>query len=104
MFVYVLAIIGSIINALSDFALKTHVRTNYDIHLYIGIFGYALTGLFFSFLLQEYDLTTANIIWHVFHGLLLFLATFFINKHHFAYRDIVGLCFGVLSIFLLSHH
>ncbi len=104
MFIYAVAIIGSIVNALSDFSLKTYVQTHSNNYLFLGILGYALTGLFFSFILRHYDMTTANIIWHVFHGLLLFLATIFISKHTFTFREIVGLCFGVVAIFLLAHH
>tara|TARA_B100000424_G_C22871702_1_gene464175 strand:+ start:643 stop:975 length:333 start_codon:yes stop_codon:yes gene_type:complete len=82
---------------------KTKLANYYII---FGIILYALTGFFVFNLLKYAHLGVANVIWHLFHFLLLFLVGYFFLGEKLTKKQIIASFFGVLSLFLFmtEHH
>jgi len=82
---------------------------NYKNYIVIGILLYALTG-FFAFKLLNYEqLIVVNIIWHIFHFILLFFIGYFIFKEKLTIKKIIATIFGIICILIFltdkdTHH
>lgn len=79
----------------------------------IGIILYALTGYFAYRLLMYKELVVVNIIWHIFHFILLFFVGFFIFDEKLNTKKIIATIFGIICILIFisdestsshSHH
>ena len=76
-------------------------------YLIIGIVFYAFTGFFVFNLLKYSHLGVANVIWHLFHFLLLFLVGYFFLGEKLTKKQIIACIFGIISLFLFMterHH
>lgn len=106
MYKYLYPLIGVSIESLSQLILKLHSQTNNIYYLYIGVIGYAIAGLFFAKLLQHYNLGSSNILWHTLHFIILFAISVLYFKEKYSRNDIIGLIFGLLSLYFISnkHH
>lgn len=72
----------------------------YKKYIVIGILLYALTG-FFAFKLLNYEqLIVVNIIWHIFHFILLFFIGYFIFKEKLTIKKIIATIFGIICILI----
>ena len=103
---YLYPLLGTFIESFSTIMLKNYVTNKQSIYLYIGILGYALTGLFFTYLLRYYNLLSSNIIWHLIHFSILFVYGLYYSNDTYSYKEILGIMLGILSFILLSnqHH
>lgn len=106
MYIYILALIGTLIESISDILLKQYVSNNENIFLMAGLIGYIFIGIMFLQLLKIENLGTANIIWHVMHFSILFLFSVLYFNEHYTTREIIGLILGSISFYLLGtkHH
>tara|TARA_X000000950_G_C13496049_1_gene489787 strand:+ start:78 stop:401 length:324 start_codon:yes stop_codon:yes gene_type:complete len=100
---YIYPISGVIIESLADIVLKFYVQTKNYNYLYLGIFGYALTGFFFAKLLTIHNLGTSNIMWHVSHFIFLTLISILYFKEKYTYKELMSILFGFLSLYFASH-
>ena len=100
---YIYPIIGVIIESLSDIILKFYVETKNYNYLYLGTFGYALTGILFSKLLTMHNLATSNIIWHVSHFIFLTLISILYFKEKYTHKELIAILLGFLSLYFASH-
>ena len=89
---------------------KNNIYINFiskDYFPLIGVMFYALTG-FFAFKLLKYNhLIVANIIWHIFHFLILFLIGYFLLDERLTRKQLIASGFGVVSLYLFlseNHH
>jgi len=87
---------------------------NYNKKLFfiIGIILYAFTGFFAYKLLHYKEIIIVNIIWHIFHFIILFLIGYFIFNEKLNFKKIIATIFGIICIFIFisdetsttSHH
>jgi multidrug transporter EmrE-like cation transporter len=89
--------------------IKNYIFNN--LFFVIGIFLYALTGFFSYKLLQFKELIVVNIIWHIFHFILLFFVGYFIFNEKLNVKKIIATVFGIICILIFmsdettsSHH
>ena len=103
MYKYLFPFLGVLIESLSDVILKFYVQSKNVKYLYLGIFGYAVTGLFFAKLLQLHNLATSNILWHVSHFIILSIISVLYFKEKYTKKDVLSIFFGLLSLYFASH-
>ena len=76
----------------------------------IGIILYAFTGFFAYKLLHYKEMIIVNIIWHIFHFIILFLLGYFIFNEKINFKKIIATIFGIICIIIFisdestSHH
>ena len=68
--------------------------------LTIGIIFYALTGFFAFKLLSYAELGVINIIWHVFHFLILFIIGYLFLNEKLSIKKIIASIIGLISLML----
>jgi len=82
------------------------INISKQIRIVLGIFLYALLGLAVSYTINYKQLIEYNIIWHLFHFLVIFLIGIFIFKEKPSNQQIIGITLGIISIIILmsNHH
>ena len=103
MYKYLFPFLGVLIETFSDVLLKFYIQSKKTKYLYLGIFGYTLTGLFFVKLLELHNLGTSNVIWHVTHFIFLFIISLLYFKEKYTNKELLGIFFGFLSLYFASH-
>lgn len=81
---------------------KIHLKkyTFNNLFFIIGIILYALTGLFAYKLLHYKEMIIVNIIWHIFHFIILFLIGYFIFNEKLNLKKIIATIFGIICILI----
>lgn len=80
--------------------LKNLENYKKNLYLTLGIILYALTGFCAYKLLEFTNLLVANIIWHIFHFILLFLVGYIFLNERLTKNQILGSIFGIISIII----
>ena len=105
---YVFVLLSIISEVLAQYLFKISHKTKLvNSYLMIGIVLYAFTGFFVFNLLKYAHLGVANVIWHLFHFLLLFLVGYFFLGEKLTKKQIIASIFGIISLFLFMterHH
>tara|TARA_B100000482_G_C12521093_1_gene264501 strand:+ start:309 stop:638 length:330 start_codon:yes stop_codon:yes gene_type:complete len=104
-YIFVLLSIISEVSAQYLFKISHNKSNNY--YILIGIILYAFTGIFVFNLLKYHNLGVANVIWHLFHFLLLFFVGFYFLGEKLTNKQIIASIFGIVSLGLFmseSHH
>lgn len=68
--------------------------------LSLGITFYALTGFFAFKLLSYAELGVINIIWHLFHFLVLFIIGYIFLNEKLSIKKIIASIIGIISLIL----
>ena len=68
--------------------------------LFFGIIFYALTGYFAFKLLSYAELGVINIIWHLFHFLILFIIGYLFLNEKLSIKKIIASIIGLISLTL----
>ena len=68
--------------------------------LFFGIIFYALTGYFAFKLLSYAELGVINIIWHLFHFLILFIIGYLFLNEKLSIKKIIASIIGLISLIL----
>jgi len=68
--------------------------------LIVGIIFYALTGFFAFKLLSYAELGVINIIWHLFHFLILFIIGYLFLNEKLSMKKIIASIIGLISLIL----
>ena len=97
------------LNKIPNIFNKQNLITNKkNIYITIGIVFYAFSGYFAFKLLKYGELVVINIIWHLFHFLILFLIGYFFLNEKLNFKKIIASIFGIISLILflteLNHH
>lgn len=105
---YVFVLLSIISEVLAQYLFKISHKTKFvNSYLIIGIVLYSFTGFFVFNLLKYAHLGVANVIWHLFHFVLLFLVSYFFLGEKLTKKQIIGSIFGIISLFLFMterHH
>ena len=105
---YVFVLLSIISEFLAQYLFKiSHKNKLVNSYLMIGIVLYAFTGFFAFNLLKYAHLGVANVIWHLFHFLLLFLVGYIFLGEKLTKKQIIATIFGIISLFLFMsepHH
>tara|TARA_X000000368_G_scaffold389349_2_gene351633 strand:+ start:303 stop:635 length:333 start_codon:yes stop_codon:yes gene_type:complete len=104
---YLFVLLSIISEVLAQYLFKISYKTKFlNTYLIFGIILYALTGFFVFNLLKYTHLGIANVIWHIFHFLLLFLVGYIFLEEKLTKNQIVASIFGIISLFLFmtEHH
>jgi len=114
---YIFTFFAILSEVAAQFLFKKYYLNNKKNILYknyyipIGIILYSLTGYFAYKLLKYKELIVVNIIWHIFHFILLFFIGFYIFNEKLNNKKIIATIFGIISIFIFlmdesshSHH
>tara|TARA_B110000014_G_scaffold236486_1_gene201791 strand:- start:172 stop:594 length:423 start_codon:yes stop_codon:yes gene_type:complete len=80
--------------------LKKTLNYDYKFVVTIGVIFYALTGFFAFKLLSYAELGVINIIWHVFHFLILFIIGYLFLNEKLSIKKIVASIIGLISLML----
>ena len=80
--------------------LKKILNYNHKLLVTIGIILYALTGFFAFKLLSYAELGVINIIWHLFHFLILFIIGYLFLNEKLSMKKIVASIVGLISLML----
>tara|TARA_B100000900_G_C20314980_1_gene607766 strand:+ start:381 stop:716 length:336 start_codon:yes stop_codon:yes gene_type:complete len=106
-YIFILLSILSEVSAqyLFKISYKSKFKNNY---LVVGIILYAFTGFFVFNLLKYSQLGVSNVIWHLFHFILLFLVGYFFLGEKLTKKQILASIIGIVSLFLFMtdrlHH
>ncbi len=74
-----------------------------DMYLVLGIIGYMMVGLLFSYILTiEKEIIIVNTLWQIANILLVSAIGFFVFKESLTPMQAVGITLAILSVFLLS--
>lgn len=74
-----------------------------DMYLVLGIIGYMMVGLLFSYILTiEKEIIIVNTLWQIANILLVSAIGFFVFKESLTPIQAVGVTLAILSMFLLS--
>lgn len=74
-----------------------------DMYLVLGIIGYMMVGLLFSYILTiEKEIIIVNTLWQIANILLVSAIGFFVFKESLTPMQAVGVTLAILSVFLLS--
>jgi multidrug transporter EmrE-like cation transporter len=74
-----------------------------DMYLVLGIIGYMMVGLLFSYILTiEKEIIIVNTLWQIANILLVSAIGFFVFKESLTPMQTVGVTLAILSVFLLS--
>ncbi len=104
---YLFVLLSIISEVLAQYLFKISYKTKFlNTYLIFGIILYAFTGFFVFNLLKYTHLGIANVIWHIFHFLLLFLVGYIFLGEKLTKNQIVASIFGIISLFLFmtEHH
>ena len=71
-----------------------------QLSLIVGIIFYALTGFFAFKLLSYAELGVINIIWHLFHFLILFIIGYLFLNEKLSMKKIIASIIGLVSLIL----
>ena len=71
-----------------------------QIIIVFGIVFYAFTGFFAFKLLKYAELGVINIIWHLFHFLILFIIGYLFLNEKLSIRKIIASTIGIISLML----
>lgn len=108
----ILILLNTVSEVFAQYLFKKHHLMKLKNNLYpiIGIILYAICG-FFSFKLLNYgEIGIINIIWHLFHFILLFFVGYFFLGERLSNRKIMASIIGLLSLVIFftdssnSHH
>lgn len=99
---YAIPFVGVLIETGADVLLRIYIKNNNFMYLYSGIILYGLSGLFFVNLLRMHNFGTSNILWHITHFFILFFISLFYFKEKYSKKELLGLVFGLLSLYLFS--
>lgn len=81
--------------------LKKILNYNYkQLAVISGVIFYALTGYFAFKLLSYAELGVINIIWHLFHFLMLFIIGYLFLNEKLSIKKIVASIIGLISLIL----
>jgi len=104
-YIFIFLSIISEVSAQTLFKLS-HNKKNYNFAS-LGIILYAFTGFFVFYLLKYAHLGVANVIWHMFHFLLLFLIGYFFFNEKLTKKQIIASILAIISLYLFmsdGHH
>ena len=82
------------------FKISYKMKSYNYIFIIFGIILYAFTGFFVFNLLKYSHLSIANVIWHLFHFLLLFFVGYFFLGEKLTKKQIIACFFGIFSLIL----
>lgn len=103
---YIFIFLSIISEVLAQYLFKLSYKLdNYKL-VPIGILFYTFTGYFAFSLLKFQSLGVANVIWHLFHFLLLFYIGYFFLGEKLTKLQILASVFGIISLllFMLNTH
>lgn len=110
MFFYLYTFLAILSEIIAQYLFKlNHLKNTKSLYIIIGVILYAFTGFFAYKLLKYESLAVANVLWHIFHFTVLFIISIFVLKEKMSTQQVIGLFFGVISIFLFitaegAHH
>jgi|TARA_B110000977_G_scaffold197019_2_gene278592 multidrug transporter EmrE-like cation transporter len=100
---YIFIFFSTISEVFAQYLFKiSHKNTNHY-YLIVGIILYAFTGFFAFNLLKYTSMGIANIIWHLFHFILLFLVGYFFLDERLTKKQILATIFGIISLLLFTY-
>ena len=76
------------------------IKTNKMYYLLLGVVFYAFTGFFAFKILKFAELGVINIIWHLFHFLILFLIGYFFLNEKLSIKKIIASIIGLISLLI----
>ncbi len=98
---YIFVLLSIISEVLAQYLFKISHKSKLALnYIVVGIILYAFTGFFVFNLLKYQNLGVANVIWHLFHFLLLFLVGYFFLGEKLTKNQIIASIFGIASLFL----
>jgi len=106
---YLFVLLSIISEVFAQYLFKISHKNKSIYYKIIGIILYAFTGFFVFNLLKYAHLGIANVIWHLFHFLLLFIVGYFLLNEKLTKKQIIASIFGIISLFLfmtnnIHHH
>ena len=69
-------------------------------YVLLGVVFYAFTGFFAFKILKFAELGIINIIWHLFHFLILFIIGYLFLNEKLSIRKIIASTIGIISLML----
>ena len=103
-FVFIFLIISC--EMVAQYLFKKPPFKNKIIIYTVGVILYSIIGILAYQILQYGELMVINIIWHLFHFIILFLIGYFILGEKLSFNQVVACILGLtsLGIFLLEGH
>ena len=104
---YIFVLLSTISEVFAQYLFKISYKNKLaNYYIVFGIILYALTGFFVFSLLKYEHLGVANVIWHLFHFLLLFYIGYFFLGEKLTKLQILASVFGIISLllFMLNTH
>jgi len=104
---YLFVLLSTISEVFAQYLFKIYYKSKATNYYYIifGIIFYAFTGFFVFNLLKYTQLGVANVIWHLFHFLLLFFVGYFFLNDRLTKKQILACIFATISLVLfMSEH
>ena len=98
---YIFVLLSIISEVFAQYLFKISHKSKFvNYYLILGIILYAFTGFFVFNLLKYAHLGIANVVWHLFHFILLFFVGYFFLGEKLTKKQIVASIFGIVSLFL----
>ena len=98
---YMFILLSIISEVFAQYLFKISHKSKFvNYYLILGIILYAFTGFFVFNLLKYAHLGIANVIWHLFHFLLLFFVGYLFLGEKLTKKQIIASIFGIVSLFL----
>lgn len=92
-----------ILELLSVSSLKYWSETKNNLFLYIGLLGYLLVGITFSYILHVHsNMTVINSMWQVLNIIAVSMMGLLLYKEKLNLIQYIGVLFAIISVILLT--